>query len=608
MPCAFLTRTPTHACVGSRQHNMPMIRNLSLLASLAFSVAANAQCFETNFGTQIGLGDDSLLTAQALGFTFPMAGVNHTHVIPNTNGVAFLHTAATGALGTTATGYSTSTATMLTNLRGAAGGAPRLAAYWRDLNLTAANSGAVWVNTTVANRCVVTWANAVHFGQTTPVFTFQMQLFATGEVRYFYSPTTNNTALGVTVGVSNGGAIAAPASATDLSAGAVGVSTSPIVYQTFATLNSFDLQNTSVGFVPNATAGYDVINSPCVPAQNTTYGAGCPNISATAYELIQPNTIDLSNTSIRLTPNAQGGYTFGPGTGTNYTHTAAGLALGDDAVATLALPTAFNYPGGSTSTLTICSNGYIWMQSPNTLADFSPTVAELFSNPARLLPMWCDGVPDGAANVANVFAEVDAVANKAYVTWSNIPIFGGVGGTMNVQCELELATGVVEYRYGAVSCGNTAIVGWTPGTGLSAINAGSIDISAQLATGFSTNATERAALALATSNNPVIGTTMTVTASNIQATVAGTAYILSPGQVNPGLDLGSIGAPGCFAYVTLPAILVDLMIGNPTATSTLVIPADPSLAGQRFYSQALSFDTAFNLATSNGIASLMNAF
>ena len=46
----------------------------------------------------------------------------------------------------------------------------------------------------------------------------------------------------------------------------------------------------------------------------------------------------------------------------------AGLALGDDAVGTLALPAPFNYAGGSTSTLTICSNGYIWMQSPNTLA------------------------------------------------------------------------------------------------------------------------------------------------------------------------------------------------------------------------------------------------
>ena len=90
-----------------------MNRIHTYLSTLAFCVAASAQCFETNFGTQIGLGDDTLLAAQAIGFNFPMAGVNHTHIIPNTNGVAFLHTAATGALGTTATGYSTSAATML---------------------------------------------------------------------------------------------------------------------------------------------------------------------------------------------------------------------------------------------------------------------------------------------------------------------------------------------------------------------------------------------------------------------------------------------------------------------------------------------------------------
>jgi hypothetical protein len=586
-----------------------MNRILPLLSSVAFCVAASAQCFETNFGTQIGLGDDTLLAAQALGFNFPMAGVNHTHIIPNTNGAAFLHTAATGALGTTATGYSTSAATMLTNLRGAAGGAPRLAAYWRDLNLTAANTGAVWVNTSVANRCVITWANAVHFGQTSPVFTVQMQVFGTGEVRYFYSPTTQNTALGATVGVSNGGGIAAPASASDLSAGSVGVSTSPIVYQTFTALNTFDLLNTSVGFVPNAGLGYDVINTPCVPAQNVNYGVGCPNISATAYENFPANTIDLSNSAIRLTPTGSG-YLFTPGNTTFYTHTVAGLALGDDAVGTLALPAPFNYAGGSTSTLTICSNGYIWMQSPNTLADFSPTNAEVFSGAARLMPMWCDGVPDGVTNIANVFAEVDAINNKAYVSWLNIPIFGGVGGTMNTQCELDLATGAVEYRYGAISCGNVCIVGWTPGTGASVVDAGSIDISTRIVGSFQTTTPEQRALRLSTATNPVLGSTMTFTTNEIPATGL-SFYLLSAGQYNPGLDLGVIGAPGCNAYITLPEILSSLQIGSPSATSNLTLPADPFFVGLSVYSQAVALDptaNAFGFITSNGVRSVLNVF
>jgi len=586
-----------------------MNRILAPLSALALCAVASAQCFETNFGTQIGLGDDTLLAAQAIGFNFPMGATNYTHIIPNTNGCAFLHTGATGALGTTATGYSTSAATMLTNLRGAAGGAPRLAAYWRDLNLTAANSGAVWGNNSVAGRYVLTWRNAVHFGQTSPVFTFQMQIFDTGEVRYFYSGNTSNTAACPMVGVSQGGAIADPG-ISDLSVGAVGVSVSRIVYESFPTLNTFDLQNKSIAFIPNAGGGYDVVPSPCVPAQNTNYGTGCPNISATAYENFPANTIDLSNASIRLTPTGVG-YAVTPGTtSTFYTHTVPGLALGDDANGTLALPTAFAYPGGSTSTLTICSNGFIWMQA-NTSTDFSPTVPELFSNAARLCPMWCDGVPDGATNVANVFAEVDAVANKAYVSYVNIPIFGGVGGTMNVQVELDLTSGAIEYRYGAISCGNACIVGWTPGTPLSTVNAGNIDISTQLAAGFSTSATEQVALALASTTPPIIGTAMTFTASNIPATAALSVYVCSAGQVNPGLDLGGIGAPGCFAHVSLPEIFAQDILTNPTGTAALTIPNDPFFVGQQFFSQAVSFVSganAFGMITSNGVRSVMNAF
>ncbi len=584
-----------------------MNRILGSLSTLALCAAASAQCFDTNFGTQIGLGDDTLLAAQAIGFNFPIGATNYTHIIPNTNGVAFLHTAATGALGTTGTGYSTSAATMLTNLRGAAGGAPRLAAYWRDLNMLAANSGAVWANNSVANRYVLTWRNAVHFGQTAPVFTVQMQIFDTGAVHYFYTASTSNTAACPMVGVSVGGAIADPG-ISDLSVGASGVSTSKIVYQSFPLLNTFDLQIKTTAFVPNVGGGYDVISTPCVPAANANYGSGCPNVSATAYENFLANTIDLSNSSIRMTPTATG-YAFTPGIGVNYTHTVAGLALGDDQNATLALPVPFNYPGGTTSSLNICSNGFIWMQA-NTSTDFSPTTAEIFSGAARLMPMWCDGVPDGVANLANVFAEVDAINNKAYVSWLNIPIFGGVGGTMNTQCEIDLTSGAVEYRYGAISCGNVCIVGWTPGTPVSVVNAGSIDISATLAAGFSTSSPEQRALTLASATPPVIGTTVTFTTNEVPATGL-SFYLLSAGQYNPGLDLGVLGAPGCQAYITLPEVFSSLQIGSPSGSSSFGIPADPFFIGQSFYSQAAAVDpaaNAFGFTTSNGVTSTMNAF
>ncbi len=585
-----------------------MNRILPLLSLAAFSVAASAQCFETNFGTLIGSGDDTLLAAQPMNINFPMGGNVYTDIRPNTNGAAFLQSATSGTLGTTTTGYSTSAATMAANMAGAAGGVPRIAAYWRDLNFTPANGGAVYVNNTIPGKCVVTWDRGVHFAQSSPIFTVQAQLFDTGEIQLFYDGVINNTALGATCGVSVGGGVANPG-ASDLSVPSVGVSTSPIVYQTFTTLNTFDLRTTNVSFMPNAGGGYDVTQSACVPAANANYGVGCYNISATAYEAFPANTIDLAGQSVRLTPNANGGYDAGPGVGSNFVHTAASLGLGDDTTALFTMPAAFSFPGGSTTDLRICSNGYIWLDGTSTAADFSPSTAELFSNPARICPLWADGVPDGATGVQNVFAEYDAATNKVYISYVNIPIFGGVGGILDLQTELDLASGAIEIRYGAsLSCGNVSIAGIAPGVGVSVVNAGSVDFGAA---GFSTNATESLPLALAGTSAPVLGTSLGFQADNIPASQVLSLYVMSAGQINPGLDLGSIGAPGCSAFVSLPELVTIDLLTQPSASVSYAIPADAALVDLEIYSQAISFVAgvnAFGMITSNGVASKLNSF
>jgi len=582
---------------------------LSMTAIAAMSALASAQCFEANFGTSIGLGDDTLLAVTPMNITFPMGGIatSYTHVQPNTNGVIYLTNGAAG-VGTSATGYSTVAATMVTNLRGVAGNSPRIAVYWRDLNLTAANGAGVFVNNTIPGKCVVTWKNAVHFGQTTPIFTAQAQLWADGHVDMFYSATAQNTATCPIVGISSGNAIADPL-ASNLATGAT--STTKIMYQTFATANTFaGFQNKTISFFPNGGGGYTETMAACVPAANSNYGSGCYNQSGTVYENFPANTVDLSGASIHMTPTGSG-YAFSAGTGTNFTHTVPGLGLTDDSVGTLALPVPFNYAGGSTSTLSICSNGYIWMQSPNTLADFSPTAAELFSNPTRLCPMWCDGLPDGATNIQNVFAEVDVPNNKAYVTWANVPIFGGVGGTMNVQVEFNLTSGEIEMRYGAISCGNVSIVGWAPGIGLSTLDVGSRDISATLAGGFVTTTPEVAALALAGSPAPVLGSTLTWTTSNIPAGAVISGHLLSFGQINPGVDLGFLGAPGCLQLVDLSLSSTSLLIGGPTATNSFTIPNVGAYAGATLYAQSVSLvpgANALGAITSNGVKSFINSF
>lgn len=338
-------------------------------------------------------------------------------------------------------------------------------------------------------------------------------------------------------------------------------------------------------------------------ATNTSYGAGCYARSATWYELF--GTFDLANTSILLVPNGSG-YTMIPGTPTAFVHTVPGLALTDDSIGTLALPSAFNYPGGSTTSLSICSNGYIWTQ-PNALADYSPTAAELFTNPARYCPLWCDLLPDGATNVNNVFAQVDTVNNKAYVTWVNVPTYA-LGGTVNMQLEFDLTSGTVNYTFGAVTLPSiVALTGWTPGSGFSTVNLGSMDVSASLPS-FSTFSPETLPLALSASATPVIGRTITYTTSNVPATGI-SAQLISLIQVNPGIGLP--GAPGCLQLVDLPTAVTILMFGSPTATFNFTVPNNAMFAGLPLFLQSASIDPTANLLgiiTSDGIRSLIGTF
>ena len=581
---------------------------LTSLTTLLLATGLSAQCFESNFGTSLGVGDDSLLALTPMNITFPMGGIatSYTHVHPSTNGFLYLTngTAASGA-----SSYSTSAATMVTNLRGTAGSFPRIAPYWRDLNLLAANSAGLFVNNTIPGKCVVTWVNAVHFNQTSPVFTFQAQLFASGEVRFFYSGTAQNVVACPIAGISEGNLVADPG-VSNLSTASAGVSTSKIVYETFATLNTFDLQNISVAFTPNTGGGYDVTPAACVPATNTNYGLGCNGVSGTFYETFATNGFDLANTSFLMTPNGQGGYTMSSVAPTPlFTHTVAGLALGDDAVADVALPSAFTYPGGSTTTVSVCSNGYVWLQ-PNTSTDFSPTSAELFANAARICGAWCDLVPDGATNVANVFAEHDVATNRFYFTWLNVPTFA-VGGTVTLQIYIDLSNFRICIQVGTATVPAASITAWTPGTGVSVLDLGSRDISATLPAGFSTGATEGAALALGVAPAPILGTTVTWTTSNIPASALFSQLYISTAQQTPALDLTSLGAPECFAHVQFLAFISLPVIGTGSVGIPLPLPADQSLVGSNLFSQTITLNLPSNtlgVITTNGVRSVLNSF
>jgi len=354
-------------------------------------------------------------------------------------------------------------------------------------------------------------------------------------------------------------------------------------------------------------------------ALKSDYGVGCYDRAASIYEVFAGSSNDLSGQKVTFTQNAAGGYdavtTAGaaivlPPAGT------VGLALGDDVVSAVqTLPFTFNFPGGATTGVIVDSNGSLGIAGTvgSTIGGSAATLLGLPS--VRLAASMQDLLPDGATNVANVFAHVDTRnPSILYYTWLNVPCFGSIAvppptSTFQIALIDNGTNDRVEFRYQTLvndSNSNTgiAITGFSRGSG--ANNPGSSDLTA----GTVSSVGELKGLKLAASARPVINTSLTFTTSNIPASTAFTLYVLSVGQINPGVDLGIIGAPGCNAYIQLPEVLSNFQIGGPTATTVVSIPNDPFFVGQSFYSQAIGLDATANAAgitSSSAVSCLMGS-
>ncbi|MSR37339.1 MAG: hypothetical protein EXS02_00660 [Planctomycetes bacterium] len=107
-------------------------------------------------------------------------------------------------------------------------------------------------------------------------------------------------------------------------------------------------------------------------------------------------------------------------------------------------------------------------------------------------------------------------------------------------------------------------------------------------------------------SSPRLGSLLTFTTRNVPSASVISVNLLTFGQVSPGIDLGSLGAPGCFQLVSSAGAYTTFLLGNPTDTNSLLIPPYPSYLGKTFYSQSVSlvpFYNALEAITSNGVAS-----
>lgn len=333
-------------------------------------------------------------------------------------------------------------------------------------------------------------------------------------------------------------------------------------------------------------------------------GAGCPEgRSVSWYEQFAGGTFDLANRAISLTP-AGSGYRVAASTSAFVTPVSPLPPLGDDALsAVLALPFTFAYPGGSTTQIRVCSNGFVHLNGAATATGFTPSAVEMLNGGPRLFPLWMDLNP-AAPGSGPVFFDVNAAQGRAVVTWRDVPQFGGTN-LNTLQVEIH-ANGTVVYRW--LSAGNvgtrSALVGFSPGA--ASRDPGNRDLTTTMP--FTTardvfTLTQDAA-------RPALRTTIGLQVRDISnGSLAGVELLGVP--LPAGIDLTANGMPSCSLYVLPVAVTLPFAITGRTAMMLLTIPGDQSLIGARVGVQAAVLTPGINAAgivTSNLVTLTVGEF
>jgi len=372
----------------------------------------------------------------------------------------------------------------------------------------------------------------------------------------------------------------------------------------------------------NGAITYTVGRTPITFAQREPYGAGCYNNFRSFYQFYPSSAaLTTSNTSMLLTfDGINNRYVVSGGTTAVVPPTTAtlGHTANNDIVVTLNPPVPILFPsiGGpavSGTTVEMSANGYVNLLGSNPAAAGNPTVAAFLTGTPRI-GNWHDFDP---AAGGTTHYEFDAVNGAHLFTWNNVPD-AAIAATSNTFQLAFFANGNVEFRWGTMSVagggGWPTLIGFTPGG--NAADPGSRDLSTSLP--FATAGVDQPPLALAGDVNPVLGTTVNLTTTNVTGSSLGICFVcLNNLPFSPtGFDLASIGAPGCVANVDINVgagyLISNLGPGFPSTTIPFPIPAGPlSILGLSFYSQSVWLDATQNaggLLSSNALRLKIGSF
>ena len=351
---------------------LPHFRSAVIVALAA--TPAFAQGF-LPIGNQIMDGSQNLVTVN-LGFNFTMPGGNVVTAVDVDETGRILE------VGTDPTDASETTSEMLAIPGG------QIMACWDTITYVAGDNSSVWFDTDNASVATVTWVNV----NTTTDTTFQVQMYATGEIIMCYDSRTpvDDGIIGVCPG--NGAVLPAP---TDLSSsiGAPIIGTDPTVFEDFdfSAPNAVDWVSTAFIYSPNSPGGatgwtltgIPGIADPITPFSDVTDlgDAGCPSQLPTDPVSWTFAPDGLGNYDITKGPSQ-----FDPNLGAN-----SGISSSSTLLSVF-LSFPFTWPDGTTeSVVQIDSNGRLLPGTSSDSSDLSPSILEhILDGNTSICPFWTD--------------------------------------------------------------------------------------------------------------------------------------------------------------------------------------------------------------------------
>ncbi len=369
--------------------------------------------------------------------------------------------------------------------------------------------------------------------------------------------------------------------------------------------------------------------APPIVATNENYGSGCGGAPSSLFQTFR-NGQPFDVSGLTLTPDAVGAPTRYAVTGGAAAFDATKVnavpnSIADDSTVLHALGFTHNFPGGSTTSIRPCTNGYVWLDGTSTAADFTPTVAEFLGSVgtglARHAPFWMDllcGLNTTSNPNSGMHVQTDVTGGPGnavcYVTWFNVAAFNSISGgntVYDMQLAIFQATGVVEYRYGSMPShaqtgGDQCVVGFTRGRiggTTPSVNPQSRDLSVELP--FSTVPEGTVGNMLqSVVGSPLAGgpqyggrafpgQSLTFNVSNVPPGSIIGVQLIDVLVSRPGVNVPGIHAPGCGQAVSLSPFLWEVTIAPAlpatiNGTAPLAIP--PGFDGVDLYAQYAILD------------------